>query len=246
MSHRRILDAVAAELRRHGLPSAEATRLLQELDDHMADLFTEQGGPMEERLEVNERIESRLGRPEALVAAALANRRQSSVFGRHPILSFVVAPIPLAVLSCVGFLFLSFGSLKLAGCALGERYAIEGRAVRDWPSVLVHVISAVEIGLRFVPPALAAALLCWCANRAAMGWRWTLTAICLVALVAEALVVQVNLPTEPGQGKIVFGLGFPILHWINLVQLLVPISVGAIFLWRARNHRPKAALSGRA
>jgi hypothetical protein len=246
MSNRRMLDAIAAELRHHGLPSAEVNRLLQELDDHVTDLFTEQGGPMEGQLQRNEQIESRLGRPEDLAAAALANRRQTSVFGRHPILSFVVAPIPLALVSWIGFLLSCFGSLKLAGYVLGEKYTIEGRAVRDWPSTLVQAMSAVEIGLRFLPPALAAALLCWCANRAAVGWRWTLTGTCLVALVAGVLVVQVTLPAEAGQGSITLGLGFPILHWINLGQLLVPMSVAALFLWRARNHRPRATVSGRA
>ena len=50
-----------------------------------------------------------LGRPEDLVAAALANRRQTSIFGRHPILSFVVAPIPepgvIAMLTVAGAVF---------------------------------------------------------------------------------------------------------------------------------------------
>ena len=61
---------------------------------------------MDELMRENDPIEARLGKPEVLVAAALANRRQASVFGRHPILSFVVAPIPLAILSWVGFLLL--------------------------------------------------------------------------------------------------------------------------------------------
>src|SRR5262249_41091525 len=128
MSNHRLLESVAAELRRRGVPRAEALRLLQELEDHVAELVAEQGGSMNESSQVSERIELRLGRPEVLVAAALANRRRASVFGRHPILTFVVAPIPVAILSWVGFIFLCFGLLELPGWAFGEAYAIEGRS----------------------------------------------------------------------------------------------------------------------
>ena len=229
MSNRPMLEAVAAELRRHGLPLADVARLLQELDDHMADLFAEQGGHMDERMHANEPIEARLGRPEALVAAALANRRQASIFGRHPILSFIVAPIPVAILSWIGLLLLWLGLLEATGWMIGEK-----EVLRDCPALRVYALKAIEIGMRFLSPALAGALLCWCADRAGMSWRWTLAATCLVALVAEALVFQVKMSAEPGHGAVVFGLGFPVLQWINLVQLLVPIAVGAAFLWRAR------------
>jgi hypothetical protein len=71
-----------------------------------------------------------------------------------------------------------------------------------------------------------------------------LTASCLVALVASAFIVQVNLPAEPGQGKVLLGLalpvspqpGLPIYNWINLLQFLVPLAVGATFLWRQRRR----------
>ena len=225
MSNHRMLETMAAELRRHGLSSAEVARLLQELDDHVADLFAEQGGHMDER------IEARLGRPEALVAAALANRRQASIFGRHPVLSFVVAPIPVAILSWVGLLLLWLGLLEATGWILGEK-----EVLRDCPGLRVYAVKAIEIGMRFLAPALTGALLCWCANRAGMSWRWTLAATCLVALVAEALVFQVKMSAGPGHGAIVFGLGFPVLQWINLVQLLVPVAVGAVFLWGTRNR----------
>jgi hypothetical protein len=200
------------------------------------DLFTEQGGRMDESMHGNEPIESRLGRPDELVAAALANRRHTSIFGRHPFLSFVVAPIPVAILSWVGFLFVCFGLLKLTGWVFGEEYAIEGRAVRDWPAVLVYAMNAMVIAVRFLPPAVTTALLCWCANRAGMGWKWTATVSGLVALIAGMLVVQVTLPSEPGKGQFLLGLGLPVHQWINLIQFLVPVAVGAAFLLGARNR----------
>jgi hypothetical protein len=227
---------LAKELRRHGLPSADVVRLLQEMDDHIEDLLAEQGGYMSEPAQLNEQIETRLGKPEVLAAAALANRRHASVFGRHPIFSFVVAPIPLAILTWVAFLVLCFGLLRFVGWGLGDRYVIEGRAVRDWPRVLVHATSAMLIALRFLPPAVVAAVLCWCARRAGTSWRWTLTAISLVAMVAGAFVVQVKLPAEPGQGQLVLGLGLPVHQWMNLIQFLVPIAVGAAYLWGTRNR----------
>ena len=246
MSNQRMLETMAAELRRRGLPAAEVARLLQELDDHVADLYTEQGGRMNESLQVDERIESRLGRPEMLVAAALANRRQASIFGRHPVLSFVVAPIPVAILCWLAFLWVCFGLFWLTGWVFGEQYAIENRAVSDWPAALLYAMHATVIAERFLPPIMASALLCWCTSRAGVSWRWTLTASCLVGLIAGAFFVQLQLPPEPGQGHVILGvglpgLGLPVRHGINLLQFLVPVAVGAAFLWGTRNRAvPKA------
>lgn len=243
MSNRHVLEAVAAGLRRQGVSEAEAARLLEELADHVADLFAEQGETMNDSVQQDDRIASRLGRPDVLVAAALANRRPASVFARHPVLSFVVAPIPVAILSWVAFLFLCFGALELAGWLLGDAYVIEGRAVSDWPAGLVQAVNLLVVAIRFLPPAAAAALLCWCARRAGVSWRWTLTASGLVGLVAGMLLVQVSLPVEAGQGSFQLGLGFPFYHqWINLVQFLVPLAVGVAFLWGTR-HRPLVKLS---
>ena len=47
--------------------------------------------------------------------------------------------------------------------------------------------------------------------------------------------MQVNLPAEPGQGQVLMGLASPISSvytWSNLLQFLVPLAVGAAFLWR--------------
>jgi hypothetical protein len=171
-----------------------------------------------------------------LAAAAFANRRQASIFGRHPILSFVVAPIPVALVSWVGFLFLSFGLWMVAGWVFGDEYSIENRAVRDWPTIVVSVFNGMTLALRFLPPALATTLLCWCANRAGMSWRWMLCASGLIALVAGMLVLQVTLPPESGQGQLVLGLGFPVSQWINLLQFLVPLAIGAGFSWCRRTE----------
>ena len=137
MSNQRMLEPMAAELRRRGWTASEVARLIAELDDHIADLLTEQGGSMNAPV-ADERIAARLGRPEEIVAAAVANRRQSSIFGRHPILSFVVAPIPLALLTWIGFLFFSYGVLEFADWALGEKYGIDNKAVSDWPAGAVY------------------------------------------------------------------------------------------------------------
>jgi hypothetical protein len=231
-----MLEAVAEQLRRHGVPSQEAARLLEELEDHLADLLTEQGGSMNESVEIDDRVTLRLGRPDVLVAAALANRRPGGAVGRHPVLSFVVAPIPLAILSWYGYIFAGFGLLELVGWVFGDAYTIAGRAVRDWPAGLVYAVNGMAAASRFVPPAATVALLCWCGRRAGVGRRWTLTASGLVGLLAGLLVVQVRLPAEPGQGSLLLGLGFPVYQWVNLAQVLVPLAVGILFLLGKRNR----------
>jgi hypothetical protein len=74
MSNQPTLRRVARELRRRGLPSPEIARLLEELNDHIEDLLTEQGGSMSELTMSDEQIECRLGRPEVIAAAAVSNR----------------------------------------------------------------------------------------------------------------------------------------------------------------------------
>src|SRR5262249_10293627 len=108
-----LLEDVVASLRHHGLPTAEIVRLIAALEDHIEDLSTEQGGVMKEAAVLDKQIESRLGHPEEIVAATISNRRQISIFGRHPILSFLVAPIPIAILSWMMFFFVFMGFLEL-------------------------------------------------------------------------------------------------------------------------------------
>ena len=192
---------------------------------------------MNAQVELESEVESQLGQPDVLAKVAATNRRQSTIFGRHPIWSFLVAPIPLVMVAWIAFFFVCFGVLEALPWLFGTNYAIEGRAVRDWPALLVYLVRSVEVTMRFVPPGVAAALLCWCARRGGMSWRWTTAACGLVALIAGALLVQLNLPAEAGQGNFLLGFGFGLwmYRWVNLVQLLVPLAVAALFLWNARH-----------
>jgi hypothetical protein len=241
MSKHRLLEKVAAGLRRRGLPRADIARLLEELNDHVTDILTEERSPMHESTKLNEKIETRVGRPELLVAAAVANRRHASFFGRHPVWSFIVAPIPLAVLAWFLFVFAFFGLLEGAAWLFGDAFEIEGKAVRDWPTWLFYTVKAFEYVAPFLPSAVVAVFFCRCANRAGVSWRWTLTACSLVAFVAWTLVVQMKLPEEPGQGEYMLGFGLPFFRLMNLAQLLVPLAVGMLFLWASRNRVPQAA-----
>jgi hypothetical protein len=236
MSKQRLLETVAVGLRRQGLPAADIARLLDELDDHVTDILTEEGVLMHEPMEMKERIEARIGRPELLVAAAVANRRQASFFGRHPVWSFIVAPIPLAVLAWTAFVFGFFGLLEGAAWLFGDAFAIEGKVVSEWPTWLFYTIKAFEYAAPFLPSALVAVLLCWCAKRGGLSWKWTLTACGLVAFVAWTLVVQMKLPEEPGQGQYMLGFGLPFFRLMNFFQLLVPLAVGTLYLLGSRRR----------
>jgi hypothetical protein len=236
MSKPRLLDAVARGLQRQGLPTADVARLLAELQDHVTDILTEEGSLMQEHVDVNAKLETRLGSPDLLVAAVVANRRQASFFGRHPVWSFVVAPIPLTLLCVAAFLFLGVGLAEAAGWLLGDRYALEGQTVTDWPAGLRFVVHAFVLAIHFLPVGAATLLLCWSVRRGGLSWKWTVTASALVAFVAWTLVVHVQLPEQPGGGRLELGLGVPIFQWMNLLQLLVPFAIAAAFLWGNRNR----------
>jgi hypothetical protein len=237
-----LLENVAAGLRRQGLPRTEIVRLIEELKGHIEDLRTEQGGAMKDAAVLDKEIESRLGHAEEIVEATISNRRQTTIVGRHPILSFVVAPIPIALLSWMLFLFLFAGFFELLPRLLGERYAIEGRAVGDWPPLVVYLVRGSALAMRFVPPGAAALILCWCAIRGGVSWRWILTASGLIGLAAGACVTLLDLPVKAGQGQatLAFGFGLVIFHWTNVFQFLVPIAIGLAAVWRgdAGYHLP--------
>jgi hypothetical protein len=152
--------------------------------------------------------------------------------------SFVVAPIPVAILSWIAFFFLFAGVLECLPWLFGERFAIEGKAVRDWPLMLIYVVQGFAGAMRFVPPAIAAFLLGYCARRSGRSWKWTMASSILIGLAAGCFVLVVDLPAEAGMGKatIGFGFGLLLLRGTSFFQFLVPLTIGGAMVWNERRR----------
>ena len=92
-------DRLREELRKRNLPPAYAARLIEELADHVTDL--EQENPNKDAQML---VEEKLGSPESLAEAAAVELAGRMFAGRHPVLTFLVAPIPATVLTLAAVL----------------------------------------------------------------------------------------------------------------------------------------------
>lgn len=210
-------DELRRAFSRTSLPDHYSERLLGELLDHFRDL-------KEEDLSMDE-IADRLGNPDNLAAQAAAEFRSRTFAGRHPVLTFLVAPIPCAVVGIV----LAIAILASAG-SLDPEGALRERTGLTFAST---VLATVAWSLRLLPFALFAAVFSRIAYRAGCGWRWGLGASLLLAIFAAAFNVDYRLPTaEPDSGSFMLGLTAPpgVLQWL---QFAIPASIA---VWLARRH----------
>ena len=93
-------DELRSELRRQKLPQAYIERLLAELDDHYEDLLEERstsmGAARKLQLEQDD-LSVRLGEPAQLALFAAEKYHARSFWGRHPVVTFLIGPLPLLV-----------------------------------------------------------------------------------------------------------------------------------------------------
>lgn len=231
-----MLETLRARLLGRGLPSHYVARLVDELADHVCDLTEERAMSTEDAVLCT--LEERLGTPEQLVESAAKNYRGRTLPGRHPVIAFLIAPIPATLLGFAAFVFLGFGLLELSPLVLGEAFRLEGKTGDQWPAAAVGAAWSLHYAAKIVPPALVAALFCVLAYRARLQPRWALGACALVALVAAMYTSSMVLPVDPGKGQysIGLGLGTCMLRPMQLAQLATPLAVGLAFAWHARSR----------
>ena len=229
---RRLLEKLQTELRGRGLPRAQIARLVEELADHLEDLNKEKEHAM--RTDVNGAAcwQERLGTADELAEAAVANHQRARFAGRHPLVTFLLAPIPLFVVAWVGFMFLGITAARCAPLVLGDAYEVTGKPVGQWPAVLVWGAFAMDCASRLVPQMLVGGLLCYLALRSGRGWRWGMLGCGLVALIAGLTFIQLDLPVEPGNGQLSVGLAMPPRDLWQLAQCAPPLAAGLFVVWR--------------
>lgn len=227
------LDKVQRELVACRLPADYQDRLLAELRDHVEDLhFAERMREMSAEVmsssEVRETAwESRLGDPQQIAQLARDNVMRRRFAGRHPILTFVVLPVPLLVVLWIAY------AAGLVGLFSGLDRFREAAWAISLAGFLAHALAYV--------PALAATLvLAWWADRSRTAISWRLAAGGLIGLVSGMLIVTFRAPTTPGTGLLSIGLGFPpaLGHW---PQIAVPVAVMAAgVVWTMSRRRGTA------
>jgi hypothetical protein len=157
-----------------------------------------------------------------------------SILRRHPILTFLILPVPLMALQIVG----TMCALFLLGNLINLGGLVEGFNEQDHPvlgSILLGVFSWTILVL---PPLFAALLMCRVARKNNLNLRWSAAGCVLVALYCAMFFVSWRLATAPGNGTFMLGFGFdPDWNWIVrsfLPKFALALGIGLLLIRRAQ------------
>jgi len=179
-----------------------------------------------------------LGAPSRVATEAAMEYRRGRFAARHPILMFVLTPIltlpvlwatyVIAILLVARILGLESGTLTSTG------------PVADWASATMPFLI---VGLLLMPSALCAALYCRLADRAALSWKWPLTAGTLIAVLGGLAVTNIVLPRGSIKGTVTFGFGLSSHPSASQVlQFLLPMVIVGWTIWRRHGRSWTAPL----
>jgi hypothetical protein len=168
-----------------GCPARRLQEQVRELADHYEDLKL---AALEDGLsepEAEARATALLGNPVMLAENIVAGLRESSWWGRHPFIGFVLLP-PLGFVfvwaACGGALF---GLCRLLGWIFGRAYDFDEKtasALSGDPGAFHSITGPLNASLHALSFMILTAGLCRLARRSAVGLKWVLAtcAACLL------------------------------------------------------------------
>jgi hypothetical protein len=218
------LERVRQELAVSGIPVGYQGRLLDELRDHLEDMqFNERNRDMSIEVASQEGLsgtawESRLGDPKEIARLAQQSVWSDRFASRHPIVTYVLFPVPLLVVLWVAY----------AAGLIGLFSGLQSYREEPWA---IWVAGYLVRALPYLPAIVATLALARVADRSRTALGWWIVGSGLIGLVSGMLMVTFRAPTTPGTGLLSLGLGFPpqLAHW---PQVAVPIAVmTACVLW---------------
>jgi hypothetical protein len=231
-------EELLQSLARQRVPPKWRDRLIEELEDHLSDLKENQMS-----MDANLTAQERLGTPDELASAAAGEYRKLGFFARRPVLTYVLGPLLLVPILFAVFLLVTIPVLGLV--AQGIFALIDSGYDGNGPHAAGELIAwAITMSFRFVPFALFAWLFCWLARRQARDWRAVMSACATISVYAALLFATIEAPTATQKGTLIIGLALPPRELLVVVQAIVPLAIGAIFLWRTRPHAIRTACSG--
>lgn len=238
------------ELTRRGLPGAYINRLISELDDHLLDLLEERNSLMgaarklqPEQLDQNSEL--RLGDPTQLAIFAADQYHSRTFWGRHPLLTFLFAPLPLLAVCWIVFPLTLWAILWCVGVGCQYVFRLADDAFKPEDHLLLQAVAAAIFSwyMLVLPPLAAALLLCRTYRRNALDWRWPLLGCALVAAAAAIFQVSWRLATgasESERGLLMIGLNVSYaIHWLFLTFLpkfALALGIGLLLIKRAQQR----------
>jgi hypothetical protein len=237
-------DQLRAELTRRGLPRAYIERLVSELDDHLLDLLEERNSPMGAARKLqfeSDNIHDRLGNPTEIAIFAADQYHSRTFWGRHPLLTFLFAPLPLLLATWWAYL-LTVWLVVVLPLALG--YWITGWSIveENHPYLQAIVLTLFTWGLFVIPPLVSALLLCRTYRRNALPVRWPVIGCVVLALVASLLQYswRINTGSSPNElGTFMVGFIFGTSQWYFITFLprfATALGIGLLVIKRAQQR----------
>jgi hypothetical protein len=243
-------DELERELRRRRLPQAYIARLLAELDDHYEDLLEERSTSMgaARKLQIDQHetspdeLQQRLGQPTQLAAFAAEQYHARSFWGRHPLVTFGFAPLPLLAAGWTAAVLGVFWACMGIGYVCEHWFGLSDEMSRPQDHLLAQaIVTACASWLIMVfPPLTVAALLCRVARRNALSWRWPIAACILMSLVAGLLFVKYRLALAPNNGQLMIGFNCEgsarAILLTYLPKFAVALGIGLLLVKRAQRQ----------
>ena len=215
-------EALRQELARQGLPPGYVERLVQELCDHFDDT-------KEENMSMDDSLAAeRVGKPDALAAAAGTEYHERVFARKHPVLVFALLPLLLfPLLWVVLVLALSLAANLIYGCMADTNLS---------PEQLLGVSCAETAGMLILAACLCVFFGRFVRKHRIDGrWAWLTTGILTVFAGASFWTVK---PLAPGrEPQLLFCLGLP----VTLQQLLQSALILAVGCWCCRRGYPTEA-----
>lgn len=224
------LDRVNREMTREGVPASVRVRLLAEWKDHLMDL-------MEEGISMAE-IETKMGEPGLIAHSAAVEHRRTSWVGRHPLLVFGLAPVPLLALTFVAsVLLVEFGFGGLA-------YLIYGDLEQLPRPVVVRIVYGLHYTVSFVPFILLSALFTWLFLRSGVRRIWYGVAMVQILFLAASFISVLTISEIPGESTWSMGFAWlstplPVFSLAQVAQVMATFLMAMVvfFLDRRRQAR---------
>ncbi len=229
MAECRWLHEVQTALASSQVTDAYRRRLVEELSDHLEDVLEERNFVMSTEALQDQALYDRLGTADEIVRSAKVNLPESAFARRHPYVTYLVAPVPVLIVSWIAYLAALIGIVNL----------IKPAAIEPWHGRVAGIVIS---GMAYIPTLVVVLAITWIAARSHSKLRWWLAGALPVALLSALLIVGFQMPTAPGTGKLSVGFGMP-PGLGQLPQFLIPmIAATACMLFVQLRRRQAAAL----
>jgi hypothetical protein len=229
-----VLEHVAADLVRRGLPIDYAQRAAAEFIDHRRDLLSELCAAGLDEVAADEEASRLLGDTRMLVEKTVREYRRRFWCGRWPLMTFLLGPLPTMCLVSLAIALILTG-IAAAGDAFGVRLGPPDGKTSITELLCIEGIWCLMFAL---PPILVASVFLWLARRSGCGLAWGGIAGIEVALLSG--LTHFDADYQHGRLQVGWPIDIPTMSgwlnwyfsssWRHLLQFSLPLATCAIIL----------------